>query len=423
LRPSWTERASSDWARGSSQQEFDLLLPEVQVIPSTMAPNDAREIFFRADYRTGDPEDLEIRARTSWTGFDADFEPEEYYQPFTLDLDTYDIEGLVTWARGSHYVTGGAGYRRSTIDTSDPEVTDGRHSVNEGWLFAQDEYRATEDLRFTAGLRVDQHSETGTSLSPRAAAVWEFLDDHYFRATYGRGFRNPSLRELWFDMSVSLQGVTGTVLGNDDLDPESLTSYELGYFGAWGRQMDVPPGTMVEIDSEAGSHQFEAGVSVFYNLIDDLIVWDSPRGNPTIVRPENKNDERSYGVEVEGRYLFTDSFSALLNYSYAERENRDSDEEDFVDPLQRVNAGMTYSGYGLSAMLWAHFSDETELDDEEIDSYFLVNGSLSYRFSLALRSDGLVFVRVFNLLDDDHREHPKGDSYGMIFTGGIQFDW
>ena len=42
---------------GVSQQRFDLLLPRLEVIPSSVLDNDAQELFVQAEYSLGDPED------------------------------------------------------------------------------------------------------------------------------------------------------------------------------------------------------------------------------------------------------------------------------------------------------------------------------------------------------------------------------
>ena len=74
-------------------------------------------------------------------------------------------------------------------------------------------------------------------------------------------------------------------------------------------------------------------------------------------------------------------------------------------------------------MLWANFKGSTELDDIALDSYVLVNGSVSYNFPIASGATGSTFIRSFNLLNDKHKEHPNGDEYGLILTGGIEIDW
>ena len=65
----------------------------------------------------------------------------------------------------------------------------------------------------------------------------------------------------------------------------------------------------------------------------------------------------------------------------------------------------------------------TEADGLPVDSYVIVNGSVSYSFLLAGGTKAQAFIRFFNLLDDEHKEHPNGDSYGLILTGGVGFDW
>ena len=74
-------------------------------------------------------------------------------------------------------------------------------------------------------------------------------------------------------------------------------------------------------------------------------------------------------------------------------------------------------------MLWANYRAASEVDGLPIDSYVLVNGSISYRFPVARGTTGEAFIRFFNLLDDDHREHPNGDAYGLILTFGLEFSW
>ena len=44
-------------------------------------------------------------------------------------------------------------------------------------------------------------------------------------------------------------------------------------------------------------------------------------------------------------------------------------------------------------------------------------------FPIALEANGSAFIRFFNLLNDIHKEHPDGDEYGLILTGGLEIDW
>ncbi len=68
--------------------------------------------------------------------------------------------------------------------------------------------------------------------------------------------------------------------------------------------------------------------------------------------------------------------------------------------------------------------------------YTLLNLQLAYRFSVENpgeperdpdlppnRTRGELFLRVFNLLDNRHREHPESQKYGIIAMGGIELNW
>jgi iron complex outermembrane receptor protein len=417
---------------GYSTQLFDLLLPQLEVIPPTTAANDSRELYFKADFRSGKADDMALKVMFWWTGFDDSFTPGQYYEPFKIDLDTVNLDAHASWMLSSHFVTGGAGGRFSTFATEDNDVADGRHSVSELWIFAQDVWKVTKAFSLTFGARVDFHSVAGANVSARIAAVWKVLRNQHLRASAGRGLRNPSLRELWLDMQITdVPGVAPaviTVSGNTSLRAESLTSFELGWFGTWGSIVETKekkkPGAAIVVDDPGLTRrQFEFGVTGFYNLIDDLISFTGDPTDPLRVLPVNQEDEIAYGAELEARYVFEESFSAFANFSYVRRENRQTGEQSLDTPGRTVNAGVTFARSGFNVMLWANYRDSSEQDGVPVDSYVLVNGSVAYEFPWAGGSRGQVFLRFFNLLDDEHKEHPNGDTYGLILTGGLQIEW
>ena len=257
-------------------------------------------------------------------------------------------------------------------------------------------------LSLVGGFRLDDHSTAGLNGSPRLAAVWKLSDLEFLRFSAGYGYRNPSLREQQFDLD--LQG-GGTIVGNEDLEPELMRSFEVGYYRR---------------SEEAG---YQVGATLFYNLIDDLIefvVMDNGE-----IQPDNDIDERAYGFELEGRYFLKESLSVFGNYAYVQRENRDTGDRNRRAPRNKVNLGVQASprdGKGLSATLWASFTDDVEFTERndfdppdfgKVDEYWLLNGQISYP-----AGGGQVFLQGFNMLDDDHREHPDGDKYGATWRAG-----
>jgi iron complex outermembrane receptor protein len=400
-----------DVTGGAMEQKIDVIIPVVAGIPSADLSNEIQETFVKANYSVGN-----LKAQLFWTGFDADSDPEQVYTAFDLDLDTIDLDVQYTatpWE--NHTLTVGSGYRFATFRTDDSDVADGRHDASLAWGFVQDEIALGEDLLLTAGLRLDWHSESGSNLSPRFAAVWQFAEDQHLRASAGFGFRNPSLRELWFDMPVTVPGLPApvTIRGNDDLDAEEIQSFELGYFGK-------------PVES------LKAGVNGYYNRIDDLIVFRPvdffpappfPPATPSAVAPFNELDQEAYGVELELEYLFSDTVSGFANYAYGIRRDRDTNDRIETAPEQKANAGVRLSTPGgLQAMLWVNYFDQVEFGGVPADDYVLLNAQVSMPFRLG-DTTGRAFVGGFNLLDDTHREHPNGQRYGAILRAGVSLTW
>ena len=62
-------------------------------------------------------------------------------------------------------------------------------------IVLQDEYRISDMLTLTSGLRYDNYEDIESAVSPRIALVWRFSGNHIFKAQYARAFRPPSLIE------------------------------------------------------------------------------------------------------------------------------------------------------------------------------------------------------------------------------------
>ena len=401
-----SKRNSFEVTAGHGQQKLGLLIPQVTVIPATLFENDVQETFVKTNYTNH-----EFKAQLSWTAFDSTTVPRNNYPQFDLDLDTVDIDLQYSFALiEDHTLTTGTGFRHATFDTSDQDVSAGRHSTNLGWGFFQDEIRFTDELFFTAGVRWDRHSSTGDNISPRLAVVWTPAEEQSLRASFGTGFRNPSLRELSFNMPVTGSGVPGpiTISGNRDLEAEQIQSFELGY---GGRPMA----------------SLKAGVSAFYNRVDNLVAFQALQffpgtALPSQVGPANQTNEEAFGFELEAEHLVHDSVSVFGNYAYSIRQDRATRTRNRLAPRHKANFGMRFaSRRGVSAMLWVNFFDDTELFGITVDEYTTLNGGLSYDFPLLEnRAEGRAFLQVYNAFDEDHREHPQGESFGLMMTAGLE---
>lgn len=86
-------------------------------------------------------------------------------------------------------------------------------------LYLQDEYRPSERLGVTAGLRYDHYDSFGESVSPRLAVVYGLARATTLKLLYGEAFRAPNANEFYYEEE-------GAVKLNPDLQPEEIATYE-----------------------------------------------------------------------------------------------------------------------------------------------------------------------------------------------------
>jgi outer membrane receptor protein involved in Fe transport len=417
------EDQTLDLTAGISRQKSSVLISTFAGIPPAFFDNEATEEFVMARYALS-----AFKAKFSWTHFEVDIQPSQVYAPFSVRLDTVDLDLRDTLVLGGNTVTFGTGYRFATVVSEETDVTDGRHQTGLVWVFAQDEVDLVpESLWLTAGLRGDFHSVTGAHFSPRLALVWQVDpgSEQYLRAAAGYGFRNPSLRELWFDMPLNIPGlpVSPVIHGNRDLNAEQMRSFELGYSGRWGENA-----------------QTAVDAVLFFNLSDREVEYRAtayypsppfPPQTPSDAMPVNVVNDRTYGGELEVKHPFAEGVEGFANYSYSIRQNRSTGYRVPLAPRNKANGGVRWAAFDdFLATVWVTCFDETYGYDpaggdpkgEKVPAYALLNSRLAWTFRRD-KAQATAFLQGFNLLDHDHLEHVEGNTYGPLILGGVEISW
>jgi len=160
-------------------------------------------------------------------------------------------------------------------------------------LYAQDEMRLAQSLRLTFGARYDYASlglvEAGGQLNPKAAIAYTPTPGTSLRASFGRGFRVPSVAEAFISAGVS--GLT--VVPNENLKPEQSYSYEVGISQRLG---------------SIGVFDFAAFSADYDNLIEAGL---HASGSSVVIQWRNVTKARVQGIETTFKLGF---FDGLLNY-------------------------------------------------------------------------------------------------------------
>lgn len=209
------------------------------------------------------------------------------------------------------------------------------------------------------------------------------------------------------------------------LAPEQIVSYEVGYQGWYWK------------------HRVRARADLFFNHLSDLIGSRiTPSGTSQFVNDQGTAD--IYGGEAGIEVLATRWLSGFANYSYEEIG------QNFIGTVRR-GAPRSKISAGLRAELENGFSSEVSYyyvgsaiypiaesfttlanipttgvvaPSGRIGSYNLLNMRAGYRFwqqkaAAGYMRDAEVAVSVFNALNDEHKEHPLGDTIGRRVMGWL----
>jgi outer membrane cobalamin receptor len=107
------------------------------------------------------------------------------------------------------------GGRARDVDAS---LDYGEHHIASAAGFSRAEWTPTSRLRFESGVRYDHNSQYGGITVPEFGAMFRLASNYSLAATVARGFRNPTLRELYLFPAP-----------NPLLEPETLWNYQLTF--------------------------------------------------------------------------------------------------------------------------------------------------------------------------------------------------
>nr|WP_255699482.1 TonB-dependent receptor [Luteimonas sp. Y-2-2-4F] len=219
------------------------------------------------------------------------------------------VDGLVTVDLGRrHRVSAGAEWRRERLEDATVNAA-GRDARVQRALFVQDEIDLGA-LSLVLGNRSDRHDTFGWHHSPRAYAVYPFGAGFTLKGGVGAGFKAPTLKNLSPGYSAVGGGGMFTIVGNPDLQPETVTTYELAL--AWAHDA---------LSLEA---------TAFQNDLEDLIqtVCTASCGIRGAERRSYVNvaEARLRGLEFGVRAQLPAGFDADFNYTWLDAQDLVADQ-------------------------------------------------------------------------------------------------
>ncbi|WPD21011.1 MAG: TonB-dependent receptor [Candidatus Electrothrix scaldis] len=257
-------------------------------------------------------------------------------------------------------------------------MSDQSRSVLYGSL--QDEWVFAKNWELTGGVRYDHYNDFGDTVNPRIALVWETRYDLSTKLMYGHAFRPPSFAENYLKNNP-------LVLGNPDLDPETIDTYELAF--------DYRP-----------TNSLKTVISLFTYDIEGLIDYVADPAPVTTKTAQNYINQQGHGFEVELEWEVTPTLMVSSNFAFQYSENKDTGAEVADAPgLQfYLNGNWNFmpDWYLNAQYYWIDNRQRAEGDErKEIDDYSLANMILR-RKNVTQHIDLAFSVR--NIFDEDIRE-------------------
>ena len=322
------------------------------------------------------------------------------YPKYDWDKSTYTLWGIegknTIQLNDNHLLTFGGEYRQNKVEgTRLSDGGDNVHQVSQSgngivsnkyysdkeintWAgYIQDEWQVNDKLLVIPSVRYDHDSSFGGEVTPKIGATYFISDNSRIKANWGKGFKAPTISELYMAMHRAMGGQTVNVYGNPDLKPEKSTSWDISF--------------EAEKDNNFGK------LTYFNNDVKNLITTKQIGSSYYDQRYINVDEAEIDGVEMEiGRNL-DDKWTIKATSNWLDAIDKVSG-----DRLDNRARNMTtlqllyddHDNWGYSAILWQQWANKYHYDDNDYN-FTTTNFVLNKKFGEGNR----VYAGVDNIFD------------------------
>ena len=325
------------------------------------------------------------------------------------DMDRAKYSTWVTEARdtmylGSHHnLTFGAEYRKLKYEGTrlagspvglDKDIAG--HEVNSYAGYIEDLWQVNDKLLLVPSVRYEHNSQFGSQTTPKIGLTYNLNSYWRFKSNYGRGYKAPSISELYMEMHRAMGSTTVDIYGNPDLDPEKSTSYDFSLEYDKGRNFGK--------------------LTYFNNRVSNLIEADRLYG--TTYTYVNVAKAHIDGIEAELGHRFGDRWTVKLTHNYLDAVNGRTDERLNYRAKNTTTVQLLYDDHkenGFSAVLWDQFSSDYRFDGQDY-----TYNTLNFSFRKKLGSGFSLYGGV-----DDIFNKKVDDIYidGRMWRIGAEWKW
>ena len=308
------------------------------------------------------------------------------------------LEGKDTMYVGDHHnVTFGGEYRRVIYegtrlggwDTHKMKQTKKFHF--DSWAtYVEDLWQVNEKLSFIPAIRYEHNSQFGHNVTPKVGVVYGIDTHTRMKFNFGKGYKAPSISELYLNMFHTTPIGVLNIIGNPNLKPETSTSFD------------------VALEAERGK---TFGKASYYhtrvsNLIDSKRIESDVPGVSQVHQYYNVGKARIQGLEITLGHKLTNRFIVKGTYNVLDAKDMSTNERLSNRPRSIGTLQLIYDDHksnGYSAVLWNSFTHKYSFDAAQNRgtsthneySYNTLNFSVNKKWNNGLSA----YVGIDNLLN------------------------
>lgn len=244
--------------------------------------------------------------------------------------------------------------------------------------YIEDLWQVNDKLLLIPSVRLEHNSQFGSEATPKIGATYNINNHWRFKANYGKGYKAPTLSELYMVMNRAMGVATVHVEGNPNLQPEKTYSYDFS----------------IEADKGANFGK----LTYFNNKVSNLIDTESTQSDNEYWRKYiNVGKAQINGVELEiGRHL-NDRWTIKATHNYLDAVNKITGNRLNNRAQNTTTFQLIYDDHkedGISAVLWDQFASRYRYNDEDY-TYNTLNFSLNKKWT----KDFSTYAGIDNILN------------------------
>ncbi|WP_299330406.1 TonB-dependent receptor [uncultured Psychrobacter sp.] len=420
------------WAEASRYSEDDTSRFNLRVAQNIL-PQQREESINKDRISIGGSTDIHLNENTQTYQLSA----QALYEDYQSDSDTLSNEVLasarntnITTALGQvqldlpaidsgahmHLLQVGGQVQRDTLSqtkNSISELISDEVSRDVGELYLQDDWLIGDHWEILTGIRYQDDQDFGDHVAPKVAVKYNRTDasgrDHIFRASVGSGYRVPNLKERYYVFDHSNLGYK--VMGNPSLQPETSTSYQVGYQGQIGDDLNL-------------------SINGFYNDVEDLIQTDNENAiienGIRIFQYTNIDSAYTYGGDIGIDWQVDDRATLQATYAYLKTKNESANSELTYRPNHKVMLALDYQLSDTLQLIPRLNYESKQLIDTAAQSYspswWTLDSQLNYKID-----DNFSLYGAVNNIFDTQRDVRDTSDYRPIdnreWLIGARFNW